>query len=136
MDGLILRRLGFSVHPLRYLRTGFDELRANGKILAKSDTLDIVVRDIDMAGAYEPWRAPYLSNTRIMRDVYPPRITLHYLWRDGSGAVLADKQEILSDLNYLTLLDSRQYLPNDPLRYEKAMLERWFAQTFAPRQKP
>jgi hypothetical protein len=26
--------LGFSVHPLRYLRTGFDRLRANGKSLA------------------------------------------------------------------------------------------------------
>jgi hypothetical protein len=104
-----------------------------GRYLPKDHTLAITVKNIDMAGGYEPWRAPYLNNTRIMREVYAPRIVLHYRRTDKSGMVLADIEEAISDLNYLTMLDVRQYLPNDPLRYEKAMLERWFVATFTPK---
>lgn len=104
--------------------------------LPKGDRLDITIRDIDMAGAMEPWRSPNLINTRIIRDIYPPRLTLHYLWRDKAGRLKADREDKPSDLNYLMRLDSARYLYNDPLRYEKTLLDRWFRETFAakPRQ--
>ncbi len=105
------------------------------RYLPKDDTLEIVVLNIDMAGAYEPWQTPNLTNTRIIRDIYPPKFSLQYLWRDGSGKIKVNKQETVSDLNYLMLLDSRQYNPNDPLRYEKTMLERWFRETFSSMTK-
>ena len=106
--------------------------RLGERFLPKGDVLNIDVRDIDMAGAVEPWQTPNLSNTRIIRDVYLPKITLHYVWHDQVGVLKADKQETVTDLNYLMMLDSRLYNNNDPLRYEKAMLDRWFERSFNP----
>ena len=100
------------------------------RYLPKDETLEIVVLDVDMAGAYEPWRTPNLTNTRIIRDIYPPKFSLHYRWHDKNGALKADKQVAVSDLNYLMRLDSRQYQDNDPLRYEKTLLDRWFCERF------
>jgi hypothetical protein len=57
------------------------------------------VLDIDMAGEYEPWWAPLLTNMRFIRDVYRPRIDLRYTWRDAHGQVLAERRESVTDLN-------------------------------------
>lgn len=89
-----------------------------------------------MAGAMEPWRTPFYTDTRFIRDIYPPRISLHYVWRDKAGQVKADKQEKLSDQNYLMELIAAYYTNNDPLRYEKALLDNWFRRTFSSDQKP
>jgi len=106
---------------LKYL--GDTYLRAGQK-------LDITFLDIDMAGDYEPWRTPNLTHTRFIREVYIPRMTLRHVWRDAQGKVLADQQERVSDLNYLMIADP-YYTYNDPLRYEKAMLRRWFEERFS-----
>jgi hypothetical protein len=103
--------------------------------LPKGDRLEIMIQDIDMAGAMEPWRSPNLINTRIIRDIYPPRFTLNYLWHSKSGELKADRQEKLTDLNYLMQLDTARYMNNDPLRYEKALLDRWFRQRFSTDKK-
>ncbi|MGQ0592129.1 MAG: DUF3016 domain-containing protein [Gammaproteobacteria bacterium] len=100
-----------------------------GRALLPSHTLEITVFDLDMAGEYEPWRVPNLTNTRFIRDVYRPRIDLGYVWRDEYGRALAERRERVSDLNYLMLADP-YYTYNDPLRYEKAMLRRWFDERF------
>lgn len=97
--------------------------------LPPSHTLHLTVFDLDMAGEYEPWRVPDLTNTRFIRDVYRPRIDLSYVWRDERGVVLAEQREQISDLAYLMLADP-YYTHNDPLRYEKAMLRRWFEERF------
>ncbi|NOU20968.1 MAG: DUF3016 domain-containing protein [Methyloglobulus sp.] len=103
--------------------------------LPKGDKLEIVVVDIDMAGAYEPWRTPNLTRTRFIRDIYRPKLVLHYRWQDKGGAVKADKDETVSDLNYLMRQETRKYQDNDPLRYEKTLLDRWFPETFAATEK-
>jgi len=92
-------------------------------------TLAIKILDVDMAGAYEPWRGPMLYNTRIIRDIYPPRIKLHYVWKNEQGELLAEADEDLSELAYLQLADP-SYIRNDPLRYEKTLLKRWFVERF------
>ncbi len=97
--------------------------------LPPSHTLHLTVFDLDMAGEYEPWRVPNLTNPRFIRDVYRPRIDLGYIWRDEHGLVLAERREQVSDLDYLMLADP-YYTYNDPLRYEKAMLRRWFEARF------
>ncbi len=106
------------------------DLAANG--LPPSHTLQITVFDLDMAGEYEPWRVPNLTNIRFIRDVYRPRIDLGYVGRDEHGRVLVEGREPVSDLNYLMLADP-YYTYNDPLRYEKAMLRRWFEARFGGR---
>lgn len=102
-----------------------------GKLyLPASQTLEITVHDIDMAGGYEPWRAPFFTYTRIIRDIYRPRIKMSYVLRDTHGGVLKQADEAVSDLNYLMNLDAAPYWANDTLRYEKAMLREWFHKTF------
>lgn len=115
------------MHVLEELKGYLQDLAARS--LPPSHTLHVTVYDLDMAGEYEPWRVPNLTNTRFIRDVYRPRIDLRYVWRDEHGRVLAERREQVSDLNYLMLADP-YYTYNDPLRYEKAMLRRWFEQRF------
>lgn len=119
---------------LKQLEKHFQQLAE--RFLPPGDRLEIVVQDVDMAGATEPWRIPSFIDTRFLRDIYPPRVSLHYLWRDKAGKTKADKQEKLTDLNYLMLSDSTYYHHNDPLRYEKAMLERWFRGNFSSADNP
>lgn len=95
--------------------------------LPKGDTLEIVILDIDMAGAFEGWRRPNLMWTRIISDVYPPKFVLHYVWRDKTGRIKADREETVTDLDYLRFRDQTTL---DPLRYDKALLSRWFRRTF------
>lgn len=114
-------------HALSLLEEYLQQL-ADANLPAKQ-TLVIDIRDIDMAGEYEPWRAPMLNNTRFIRDQYPPRIKLHYLWRDQDGNVLAEKDETVTDITFLQLPD-RRFLDNDSLRYEKTTLRRWFEKRF------
>jgi hypothetical protein len=83
-----------------------------------------------MAGAYEPWRTPNLTNTRFIRDIYPPKFILRYRWHDTHGTLKADQQDTVTDLNYLMRLDTRQYRDSDPLRHEKTLLDRWFRERF------
>ncbi|MGH9893272.1 MAG: DUF3016 domain-containing protein [bacterium] len=98
--------------------------------LLPNHEVDVAFLDIDMGGEYEPWRTRDLTQTRFVREVYVPRMDLRYVWRDAEGKVLADTRERVSDLNYLMLADPG-YVYNDPLRYEKAMLRRWFLDRFS-----
>lgn len=72
-------------------------------LLPSGQTLEVQIFDIDMAGAYEPWRAPFLNNTRIMRDVYRPRFDLGFRLLDDQGGVVQEGREATADLNYLLL---------------------------------
>src|SRR5688572_10746959 len=51
-------------------------LRAKHR-LPQDQTLTVTITEVDMAGSFEPWR-PRLGDVRIVRDVYPPRIDLHF----------------------------------------------------------
>ncbi len=72
-------------HVLEELKRYLQELAARG--LPPSHTLHVTVYDLDMAGEYEPWRVPDLTNTRFIRDVYRPRIALGYVGQDEHGRV-------------------------------------------------
>jgi Protein of unknown function (DUF3016) len=109
--------------------------RLGESYLPKGDKLEIVVQDIDMAGAYEPWRTPNLTRTRFIRDIYRPKFVLYYRWQGKGGTVKAEKDETVSDLNYLMRQETRQYQDSDPLRYEKTLLDRWFKEAFAATEK-
>lgn len=97
--------------------------------LPQGQQLTVDVVDIDMAGRTEPWRTPNLTNTRFIRDIYPPKIKLRYGLRDKAGATLSAQEETLTNLNYLQLADPG-YNNNDPLKYEKTLLRSWFEQRF------
>ena len=99
------------------------------RYLSPGESLQVEFLDIDLAGRFEPWR-PNASEVRIMRDVTWPRMRLRYsLERDRQ--VVASAEESLVDLNYL--LSNAAYFSSDPLRFDKALLDKWFARRFDER---
>jgi hypothetical protein len=97
--------------------------------LSPEQVLTIEVSDIDLAGRYEPWRMN-ASDTRILREITWPRITLRYTL-ERNGVVLVRAKETIRDLNYLMRAGANR--SSDPLRYEKAMLDEWFRVRFIDR---
>jgi hypothetical protein len=104
--------------------------------LPKGDKVDIIFRDIDMAGGFERWRIPNGMWTRIISDVYPPKFKLQYVWTDAAGHLKARKNELITDLNYRAMVGAKEFNTQDSLRYEKALLRRWFRASFSPDGKP
>lgn len=97
--------------------------------LAPGQRLDVDILDIRRAGMYEPWRGPDLDDVRIIRDFYPPSMTLNFRHTDADGRVLAQGERKLRDSGFLmgdSLMDT------DPLRYEKRMIDRWVREIASP----
>jgi hypothetical protein len=99
------------------------------RYLGPGQSVSIDVADIDLAGEFEPWRK-FAQDVRIMRDVYPPRIALQYRLVEG-GRTVAEGRERIVDPNYLDNPATRS--SQDPLRYEKALLNNWFQARFVAR---
>jgi len=93
------------------------------KRLAAGQTLEVQITDIKRAGDFEPQHGPRTNDIRIMRDIYPPRITLTFVLRDASGGVIDQGEQKLIDMSYLS--NTGLLSNNDPLRYEKRMLDDW-----------
>lgn len=111
---------------LRDLEQHLQRLATKG--LAPTDTLRVEVLDIDLAGHFPPMGPGGGSEVRVVTDITGPRIKLRYsLVRDGSATV-SGGEDMLSDLNFM--LPSNRYSSGDRLRYEKALLDRWFEKRF------
>jgi hypothetical protein len=95
--------------------------------LKSGQVLKLDVLNVDLAGRIEWWRRN-LYDARILRDVYPPRFTLNYRLVEARR-VLVESQETVVGPNYLAN-PGIYFSPNDPLRFEKAMLEDWFRRRF------
>jgi hypothetical protein len=65
---------------------------------------------------------------RVVKDIYPPRIDLRFRLTDADGRTLSEGERSLRDSAFLTRdgLDS-----NDPLRFEKRLLDSWLRKEFA-----
>lgn len=93
------------------------------KRLAPGQRMDVEITDIRRAGMYEPWRGISMQDVRIMRDIYPPRVTLSFRVTDADGRVVDEGERKLVDSSYL--MRSSIFNDSDSLRYEKAMIDRW-----------
>lgn len=97
--------------------------------------LVVTFSDIDLAGDYEPWRMPPASDIRIVKAIYPPRMDFTYKVIDEkTGATVKEGREELRDLAFQTRLTIHR---DDPLRYEKDMLQSWMGESlreFRPRK--
>lgn len=97
------------------------------KYLTAGQRLEIIVTDVDLAGDFEPWRGPNFQDIRIVKDIYPPRISLEFRLLNADGAVVSEGKRQLQDLGYLMTLAMPTW---DPLRYEKQMLSDWLRSEF------
>ena len=96
--------------------------------LAASDTLQVELLDIDLAGDFEMNRLTRFSDVRVVRDIASPRIKLRYTGKLGDRVVTGAEEE-LSNMNFLW--GHNRYSGGDRLRYEKPMLDAWFEKRFA-----
>ena len=101
-------------------------------LLTAGQVLKITVTDVDLAGEFEPWLATGGADVRVVRDVYPPRISLAFRLTDADGSILAQGDRELSDVMFLTRLSVRL---DDARRFEKALFEDWLHKEFAARRK-
>ena len=85
--------------------------------------LELTIVDIQRAGRYEPWLGVNMQDARIIRDMYPPRMTLRFRELDAAGSVVAEGERKLSDPAFM--LGASPSGDSDPLRYEKRMVDSW-----------
>ncbi|MDP0501168.1 MAG: DUF3016 domain-containing protein [Verrucomicrobiota bacterium JB022] len=85
--------------------------------------LELTFKEIDLAGEYEWWRVN-LSDTRIVKDIYPPRLVIDYKLTDDNGNVLKEGTKKLTDLSFQMTASPRAN--TEQLYYEKRLLEDFF----------
>ena len=96
------------------------------RLLAPGQVLKITVPDIDLAGEVEPWHAA-ANDVRVVREIYPPRITLAFRLTDAAGNIVAQGDRSLVDRDFMMRLSITM---DDSRRYEKAMIDDWLRKEF------
>lgn len=90
--------------------------------------LAVTFTDIDMAGDFEPWRGPRWDDVRIVKDIYPPRMTLTFRLTDAEGNVVKEGKRELRDLAFMMKISMS--FRDDSVRHEKALLDDWLRAEF------
>jgi hypothetical protein len=106
---------------------GYLRERAQARLPA-GERLELTITDIQRAGNYEPERGIRFDDVRVMRDLYPPRLTLTLKRTGADGQVIAEGERKLSDPGFLRGAGVGN--SSDPLRYEKRMIDRWLVKEF------
>lgn len=98
--------------------------------LPASQELKIEILDIDLAGEVRPgFRFP--RDIRVLKGrVDWPKMTLRYTLTDN-GQVVKSGEEKLSDMAYMQR--TGRYYQDDPLRFEKKMVDDWLRERFGIR---
>jgi hypothetical protein len=91
------------------------------RFLPPGQKLSVTFTDIDLAGGFEPWHGPRYHDVRIVKDLYPPRMSLQFRLTDADGVVIKEGSRKLRDMAFLMSPN----LSHDPLRHEKEMLDDW-----------
>ncbi|WP_440225513.1 DUF3016 domain-containing protein [Dokdonella sp. MW10] len=96
-------------------------------MLPPGQRLDVTFTDVKLAGAFEPWRGPAMDDVRIVKDIYPPRITLRFTLRGADGSIIEEGERTLRDAAFLSRGIAST---SDTLRYEKRLLDDWLRREF------
>ena len=100
-----------------------------GKSLPPGQELKIEVLDIDLAGQIKP-NFRRRNDLRVLKNgADGPQMHLRYAL-ESQGTVLQSGDEQLNNLGYMNRFNSYS-TSNDPLRYEKQMIEDWFKKIVA-----
>ncbi|MBQ5940716.1 MULTISPECIES: DUF3016 domain-containing protein [unclassified Massilia] len=114
---------------LKDLSEHFTEL---GKALPPGQDLLLEVTDIDMAGREYP-SSRAARDLRILRGMADwPVVKLRYTLSEN-GQVLKTGDAKIADMNYLQRIN--RWSDGDRLRYEKRMIDEWFAKNIAPKRR-
>ncbi|WP_394389528.1 DUF3016 domain-containing protein [Shewanella woodyi] len=117
----------------RYEMRTFETLTKNlnkeaSKILKPNQKLEMQVTDLDLAGDVRPTFGATTSDIRVIKDIYPPRITFTYtVTQDGKTVMAGDEK--LTDLGFMHSIGR---VNEKPTRYESKLLTDWMKKTVAP----
>ena len=122
------------LRPADWMQALGDYMRVRAdRVLPAGQQLHVTIQDITLAGSFEPWHvhAPGLDDARFVKDIYPPRLKLHYTLTASDGSILREKDVRLLDLGFL----QHTGLPTDtdPLRYDKRQILDWVNHEFRAR---
>jgi len=105
-----------------------EQLRKSGdRVLPPGQQLRVQINDVKLAGAFEPWHRPGLDDVRILKDIYPPTMDLHYTLLAADGATIREGDAKLRDSAYLQRAVANT---TDPLRFDKRMIDEWVRKEF------
>ncbi len=127
--------LRFSGNPTEARRGNWvvelaEHLRASAAArLPAGERLEVTITDIKRAGEYEPGHGIQFNDVRVIRDLYPPRMTLTFTRTGADGAVLAEGERTLTDPGFL--INASAVNSSDPLRFEKQMIDQWLRRELA-----
>lgn len=102
------------------------------KHVPASQRLVIEVLDVNLAGEVEPYGRT-MERIRVLRPVTWPSLELRYTLSEG-GAMLREGKARLQDMNYQSSMN--RYFDSESQRYEKQLLDDWFAKEFPVAGKP
>ncbi|MBR9727581.1 DUF3016 domain-containing protein [Shewanella intestini] len=97
------------------------------KSLQPNQRLTLQVTNVDLAGDMRPTFGATSGDLRIIKDLYPPKITFSYQLLEGGKVIIAG-DENLRDMTFLTQTRVRTH---KPFQYETLMLNKWFNATVA-----
>jgi len=97
--------------------------------LTPGQTLTVTVTNVDLAGEFEPWRGAMFNDVRIVKDIYAPRIDLAVRLTDADGRIVKEGKRELRDQAFMMNLSINN---NDPLRFEKHLIDDWLSREFRP----
>lgn len=96
--------------------------------------LDVTVTDLDLAGEIDPVPTRTMSETRVLKDIYFPRMTFDYRLLDAQGAVQMEEKDVkLKDMQYMS--ESKSVKTNQSYYSERKMIRDWFNKDILPKVK-
>lgn len=98
------------------------------KVLPAGNRLELTIVDIQRAGRYEPWQGADRQHVRMIRDIYPPRMTVKFRELTADGALVREGERKLTDLAFQG--NTGMVNDTDTLRYEKRMVDSWLRREF------
>lgn len=98
------------------------------KRLPVSQKLSVEVLDVNLAGDMEP-RGRAMDRIRVVKAIGWPSMELRFVLSEGDKTLREGKVR-LSDMNFLSRI-SVAHSSTESLRYEKQLLDDWFAREFA-----
>ncbi|GIU16230.1 hypothetical protein TUM4644_00060 [Shewanella colwelliana] len=117
----------------RYEKRTFETLTKNlnkeaAKHFKPNQTLEMVVTDVDLAGDVRPTFGATTNDLRVIKDLYPPRMTFSYKVLDGDQVIVAGDEK-LTDMSFMHTTGIRS---DKPLSYESKMLADWLKKSITP----
>jgi hypothetical protein len=121
------------LRPEQWMESLGDRLRKTAdRILPAGQQLQVHVDDISLAGRFEPVHRPGQQDVRVMKESYWPWVNLHFALLAADGTTIREGEARLSDGSYLHRAVAAD--PNDPLRYDKRMIDEWLRKEFGPKR--